>query len=93
MRILVITAALLLGQLAFAQVLPDVPDGVQAISLSGKPLMSPAPRQATLDQLATAKADYEADSNNADNIIWYGRRTAYTGDYRGAIEIFSEGLE
>jgi len=93
MRMFVFSAALLFGQFAFAQVLPDVPDGVQAISLSGQPLTSPTPRQAALDQLAIAKADYDADSNNADNIIWYGRRTAYTGDYRGAIEIFSEGIE
>lgn len=93
MRILTIVSSLLLAQIGFAQVLPEVPNGVQAMSLFGEPLSSPAPRQAALDQLATAKADYDADPNNADNIIWYGRRTAYTGDYRGAIEVFSEGVE
>jgi tetratricopeptide (TPR) repeat protein len=40
-----------------------------------------------------AKTDYDGNPNNADNIIWYGRRTAYVGDYRRAIEIFSEGIE
>ena len=30
---------------------------------------------------------------DVDNIIWYGRRTAYLGDYREAIRIFSEGIE
>ena len=91
------TAALLIAVLASAnvqaQVLPDVPAGAQAVSLLGEPLHSPAPGQGTLDRLATARADYEADPDDADNIIWYGRRTAYTGDYRGAIEIFSEGIE
>ena len=46
-----------------------------------------------LERLAPARGDYESDPDNADNIIWYGRRTAYAGDYRGAIEIFSEGIE
>ena len=81
-------AALLIAVLALpvaqAQVLPDVPAGAQAVSLLGEPLRSPAPGQGTLDRLATARADYEADPDDADNIIWYGRRTAYAGDYRGA---------
>ena len=78
---------------AHAQVLPDVPDGAQAISLSGEPLFVPEPGEAVTHNLETAKQVYDEDPNNADNIIWYGRRTAYTGDYRGAIEIFSEGIE
>jgi hypothetical protein len=90
---LALAASLLLAQAGIGQVLPDVPEGVQAMSLSGAPLSSPAPSQTVLDRLATAKTDYDADPDNADNIIWYGRRTAYTGDYRGAIEIFSEGVE
>ena len=76
-----------------AQILPEVPDGAQAMSLSGEPLYSPAPAGDVLDRLATARADYEADPDDADNIIWYGRRTAYAGDYRGAIAIFSEGID
>ncbi len=96
MRISVRAASIVLLTLAFnawSQNLPEVPNGAQAVSLSGKPLMSPAPGQGVLDRLAEAKADYDSDPNNADNIIWYGRRTAYTGDYRGAIGIFSEGIE
>ncbi|MEZ5757072.1 MAG: hypothetical protein R3D86_02495 [Emcibacteraceae bacterium] len=71
----------------------DVPEGAQAVSFLGQPLYSPAPSQKLLDDLAAAKANYDADSMNADNIIWYGRRVAYTGDYRRAIEIFSEGIK
>ncbi len=74
-------------------ILPDVPEGAQAVSLLGKTLVSGAPSQKILDNLATAKANYDADPMDAQNIIWYGRRTAYTGDYRRAIEIFSEGIE
>jgi tetratricopeptide (TPR) repeat protein len=77
----------------FATNLPEVPDGAQALTLSGKPLYPAAPSQAVLDNLAEAKKNYDAKPNDADNIIWYGRRTAYTGDFRGAIEIYSEGIE
>ena len=56
-------------------------------------LVSPAPSEGVLERLATARGDYESDPDNPDNIIWYGRRAAYAGDYRGAIEIFSEGIE
>ncbi len=73
--------------------LPQVPAGAQAMTLSGKPLYSMAPGQAVLDNLAEAKKNYGANPNDADNIIWSARRTAYTGDFRGAIEIFSEGIE
>lgn len=76
-----------------AQNLPQVPEGAQAVSMTGTALIAATPGDEVLARLAIAKKDYEADPNNADNIIWYGRRIAYTGDYRGAIEIFSEGIE
>ena len=74
-------------------ILPMVPDGAQAMSLLGKPLYPAEPSQALLDNLAEAKANYDADPDDVMNIIWYGRRVAYTGDYRRAIEIFTEGIE
>ena len=70
-----------------------MPDGVQAISLLGEELRSPEPSQRLLENLAAARSEYEADPDDADNIIWLGRRLAYTGDYRGAIEVFTEGIE
>ena len=76
-----------------SDILPDVPDGVQAISLLGEELRSAEPAARLLENLAAARADYEADPDEPDNIIWYGRRIAYTGDFRGAIEVFSEGIE
>ncbi|MDG2377137.1 MAG: tetratricopeptide repeat protein [Woeseiaceae bacterium] len=83
----------LYSSVAIAQaVLPSVPESVQAISLLGEELRSGAPSERLLDNLATARANYDNDPNHADNIIWLGRRVAYTGDYRGAIEVFSEGI-
>lgn len=78
---------------AAGDILPGAPDGVQAMSLLGEELTASAPSQALLDDLAEARADYEANPNDADNIIWLGRRLGYTGDYRGAIRVFSEGIE
>ena len=76
----------------FADNLPDVPSGAQAVSLTGGSLFAAEPGQDVLDRLAAAKKNYDGNPHDADNIIWYGRRTAYTGDYRGAIEIFSTGI-
>lgn len=86
-------ALLLFAGSVHAANLPNVADGAQAMTLSGKPLYSAAPGQASLDQLAAAKKNHDENPGDADTIIWYGRRTAYTGDFRGAIEIFSEGIE
>ena len=70
--------------------------GQQATSLLGKPL-TPTPPSAearvTLEKnLAAARAEYEKNPDNADAIIWLGRRLAYLGRYRDAIDVFSEGI-
>ena len=70
-----------------------LPERVQSYSLSGKALVSPPPDRDALDKLNTARVEYEKDTADADSIIWYGRRMAYTGDYRSAIRIFSEGID
>ncbi len=71
----------------------DVPEGAQAVSFLGKTLSMLAPSQKLLDNLIFAKADYAKDPDNAENILWYGRRVAYTGEFRNAIEIFTEGIK
>ena len=76
-----------------ADILPVVPAGVEALSLSGESLISPAADAATIEKFEAAKEDYDRDSMAAENIIWFGRRTAYLGNYRSAIEIFTEGIE
>ena len=79
-----------------AAVTPAVPEGAEAVSLLGEPL-SPTPRSDEVaarqaDDIAAAQADYDADRDDADAIIWLGRRIGYTGRYRDAIEVFSEGI-
>jgi tetratricopeptide (TPR) repeat protein len=68
----------------------------EATSLFGRPLMSIAPsaaQKARLEaDLAKAQADYDRDPSNADAAIWLGRRIAYLGRYRDAIEVFSRGI-
>src|SRR5579871_5478162 len=68
-------------------------DKPQATSLFGQALISPAPSPETLAKYEAAKKEYEADPGNADKLIWYGRRAAYTGDFQQAIRIFSDGVK
>lgn len=49
--------------------------------------------QTKLTNLETAKVNFEQDSENLDNIIWYGRRLAYLYRYEEAIDVFSRGIE
>jgi tetratricopeptide (TPR) repeat protein len=42
--------------------------------------------------LRVAEKKYKNDSTNDDNIIWYGRRLAYLGNYKDAINIYSKGI-
>lgn len=75
---------------------PELPPGAQAMSLSGEalypPEMSEEARRDREARLAEAQANYEADPDDADAIIWLGRRTAYMSEYREAIAIYSEGI-
>ena len=84
---------LLVSGMASADILPEIPDGAQALSLTGQPLSSAPASAETLDRLDQARKTYEENPEDANNIIWYGRRTAYAGDFRGAIKIYSEGIE
>jgi tetratricopeptide (TPR) repeat protein len=68
----------------------------EAVSLLGQPLypteLALEERQAREAQLAAARAAYERTPNDADSIIWFGRRLAYLGRYREAIQVFSDGV-
>lgn len=68
----------------------------EATSLLGAPLYAverPRERRQELEaDLATAYAAYERDPDNADAIIWLGRRVAYLGRYRDALGIYTEGI-
>ena len=79
-----------------AALAPALPEGAEALSLLGEPLFpTPAPPDVAArreDDIAAARADYDADPDDADAIIWLGRRIGYTGHYRDAIEVFAEGI-
>jgi tetratricopeptide (TPR) repeat protein len=57
-----------------------------------QPQLSAEARRTYETKLTEARADFEK-SPNADSTIWLGRRTAYLGNYREAIRIFTEGVE
>ena len=59
----------------------------------GKKMVLSEPSAKMLAQYEKAKQDFDRDPTNADNIIWYGRRTAYLGRYEEAIKIYSEGIK
>lgn len=71
------------------------PTGTEVTSFLGQPLVSPAipeeQRKTLEENLAKANADYAKDPDNADNLIWVGRRLGYLGRYREAIAMFSRG--
>ncbi len=75
--------------------LPPMPQGVQAISLTGDTLYMPEITGEVFEtynqNFLEALADYRRDPEHPDNIIWLGRRTAYLGEYREAVRIFTEG--
>ncbi|MCX2719206.1 tetratricopeptide repeat protein [Lentiprolixibacter aurantiacus] len=59
----------------------------------GKVYALQRPSEKLLQQFEEAKAAYEKDQDKADMLIWYGRRVAYLGQYKEAIEIYSKGIE
>ncbi len=67
----------------------------EATSLSGKPLYPPAtiPNKQKLDaDLAQAEKDLAARPNDAEAIVWVGRRLGYLWRYNDAIAMFSKGI-
>jgi len=68
----------------------------EATSLLGKPLFAPemsADAKKRLEEnLTKAMADFVKNPDDADAIIWVGRRLAYLSRYREAIEVFSRGI-
>jgi tetratricopeptide (TPR) repeat protein len=82
----------LLNLVNAAELLPEVPAGAQALSLQGGALYAADLNDSARVNLEIAQSNYALDPNDADNIIWLGRRIAYAGDYRLSIETFSEGV-
>lgn len=76
--------------------LPEVSEGAETYSLLGHTLDRQELDQNTYDvyreKYEEAFADYREDAYDAENLIWLGRRTAYLGQYREAVNIFSEAV-
>jgi hypothetical protein len=75
---------------------PPASGEAEAISLFGEPLAAPplppdvqAGRKA---KLAAARATAEASPDSVDAQVWLGRRAAYLGRYREAIDIYTRAL-
>jgi Flp pilus assembly protein TadD len=63
---------------------------------AASPPSPPLPVEVKADReakLAEARAAVERSPEDADALIWLGRRTAYLGRYQEAIRIFSQGIE
>ncbi|HUF66345.1 MAG TPA: hypothetical protein VMM17_10275 [Gemmatimonadaceae bacterium] len=82
--------------LSEAQAQESAPIEAQAVSLLGDTL-----REFPLDaevraryelQLAEARNSYDRAPGDADSIIWLGRRLAYVGRLRDAIDVYSRGI-
>lgn len=59
----------------------------------GKEIVLPEPSKKLLEQYTSAQEAYEKNSNEVDNIIWFGRRTAYLGKYEDAIALYTLGIK
>lgn len=55
-------------------------------------IASAAPVSKSLENYNIAKKAYLKNANDADALIWYGRRTAYLGKYQEAIDIYTTGI-
>jgi tetratricopeptide (TPR) repeat protein len=55
------------------------------------PVISENAQKVYETKLSEAKADYDKNPN-AESIIWLGRRTAYLGNYKESIKIFTDGI-
>jgi len=56
------------------------------------PPISPEARSEMETKLKEAQAQYEANPNSADAMIWVGRRLAYLGRFAEAIDLYSKGI-
>ena len=73
-----------------------LPPGAEAISFLGDTLMPPQQseevRAIYMDRYREAEEALAVSPEDVDALIWMGRRTAYLGRYREAIDIYSDGI-
>jgi tetratricopeptide (TPR) repeat protein len=59
--------------------------------LLAAPALAQQPTQLEAN-LRAAEAEFARDTTNADALIWLGRRHAYLGHYREAIDVYTRGI-
>ncbi|MCK5944748.1 MAG: tetratricopeptide repeat protein [Planctomycetes bacterium] len=85
------------ASLSLAACAAPLPDGAEARALDGRALVPPPlPDDVDVDRqakLAEARAALQRAPDDRDAWIWVGRRLAYLGRYREAIDVYSEALQ
>lgn len=71
----------------------ELQNGDETISLAGDTLRSAKPSEALMERYQVKKNAFDANPQDIENIIWYGRFTAYLGNYREAIQFYSEAID
>ncbi|MEM8909077.1 MAG: tetratricopeptide repeat protein [Bacteroidota bacterium] len=75
---------------------PVEEEAVMAVGFDGQKLMAindpPVIRMRKDSLLRIAQANYTAQPNDLQNIIWYGRRLSYLTRYPEAIEVYTKGI-
>lgn len=76
---------------------PDLPKQVQTISQLGDSLYIPELNNETeniyRENLQEALEMYQQNPDDPEAVIWLGRRTAYLGEYREAVKIYTDGIQ
>lgn len=97
--VLILSAIILFSCSSNTKTINDslVIDTLQGTSLLGADLISQQLDQVKdsiqISNYLVANAEYVDNPDNADALVWKGRRMAYLGDYKAAIEIFTEGIK
>jgi tetratricopeptide (TPR) repeat protein len=86
-------AIAVLYQSAFAKTARSLDQELNPFSNRPAPPVSSQARQQMESKLSEARAAYNRNPNDPDAIIWLGRRLAYPGRFREAIEVYSEGIK
>jgi tetratricopeptide (TPR) repeat protein len=69
-----------------------LPQTCRQLAKEVKPVLSPETKKAYDLKLAEAFDQFTKAGGDENSVIWLGRRTAYLGNYKDAVRIYSEGL-
>jgi len=92
-RLLLVVLLFVIGCKEIKKEISAEKEAQEFITPLGNKFIIPEPTGKMLERYEKAKKDFENNPNDLDNIIWYGRRTAYLGQYEKAIGIYSDGIK